>query len=74
MDNICLTHYEYYTLSLSHTVNYSMSISKWNVSQQMAKFTLSISDTKTWEKEAEEIETFFEEHFAMWWVWGLPLE
>jgi len=42
-----------------------MSISKWNVSQQMAKFTLSISNTKTLEKEAEEIETFFEEHFAM---------
>ena len=68
MDSICLTHYEYYVLSLSHTVNYSISISKWNVSQQMAKFTLRISDTKTFEKaflEAEEIETFFEEHFAM---------
>jgi len=32
------------------------------------QFTLRISDTKTLEKaflEAEEIETFFEEHFAM---------
>ena len=68
MNNICLAHYKYYVLSLSHAVNYSMSISKWNVSQQMAKFTLRISDTKTLGKaflKAEEIEILFEKHFVM---------